>query len=105
MYYLLLQYSAEISPESIRHVHHLVVYLCDGMNLTGHPDVGVNHDCNGISEAVVACRSSAIIAAWAVGGNVSNTGETIASKLATVIINLYTMLICSYVAIYFYTGF
>ena len=65
------------------------------MNLTGHPDVGVDHDCDGIAEAVEACRFSTIIAAWAIGGNVSNTVEAIASKLATVIINLYT---CSYIA-------
>ena len=70
--YVLLQYSAEISPESIRHVHHILIYLCDGMNLTGHPDVGVKHECDGIAEEVRACRLSTILAAWAVGGNVSN---------------------------------
>ena len=68
--YLPLQYSAEISPESIPHVHHILVFLCDGKNLTGHPDVGVNHDCDGISEELQACRLSTILAAWAVGGNV-----------------------------------
>ena len=42
------------------------------MNLTGHPDVGVNHECDGISEEIEPCRLSTTIAAWAVGGNVSN---------------------------------
>ena len=68
--YLPLQYSAVISPESIRHVHHMFVFLCDGMNLTGHPDVGVEGLCNGIAEEVQPCRFSTIIAGWGVGGNV-----------------------------------
>ena len=61
-----------LSPESIRQVHHILVYLCDGLNLTGHMDVGVKHECDGISEEVQPCRFDSIIAAWAVGGNVSN---------------------------------
>ena len=67
-----LQYAAVISPQSVRHVHHILVYLCEGMNLTGHPDAGVNHECDGISEEIEPCRLSTTIAAWAVGGNVSN---------------------------------
>ena len=43
------------------------------MNLTGHPDVGVEHNCDGIAEEVQACRFSTFLAAWAIGGNVSNT--------------------------------
>jgi len=42
------------------------------MNLTGHPEVGVKQECDGISEEVLPCRLATIIAAWAVGGNVSN---------------------------------
>ena len=67
-----MQYAAVISPQSVRQVHHILVYLCEGMNLTGHPDVGVNHECDGISEEIEPCRLSITIAAWAVGGNVSN---------------------------------
>jgi len=40
------------------------------MNLTGHPDVGVSQECDGISEEIQPCRRSTLIAAWAVGGNV-----------------------------------
>ena len=40
------------------------------MNLTGHPDLDVNHICDGIPEEIRACRGSTILAAWAVGGNV-----------------------------------
>ena len=65
-----LQYSTLISPESARHVHHLLVYLCDGKNLTGHPDVGIKQECDGISEEPRACRASTVIAGWAIGGNV-----------------------------------
>ena len=42
------------------------------MNLTGHPDVGVNHECDGISKEIQPCRLSTTIATWAVGGSVSN---------------------------------
>jgi len=42
------------------------------MNLTSHPAVGVSQECDGISEEVQPCRSSTIIAGWAVGGNVRN---------------------------------
>ena len=66
------QYGAVLSQESIRHVHHIIVYLCDGTNLTGHPEVGVKQECDGISEEVQPCRLATIIAAWAVGGNVSS---------------------------------
>ena len=65
-----LQYSAILSPESIRHVHHILVYLCDGMNYSGHPEVGIQQICDGISEEVAPCRASTVIGGWAVGGNV-----------------------------------
>ena len=67
-----LQYAAVISPQSVRQVHHILVYLCEGMNLTGHPDVGVKRQCDGISEEIEPCRLSSTIAGWAVGGNVSD---------------------------------
>jgi len=50
----------------------MLLYLCDGMNLTGHPAVGVSQDCDGISEEIEPCIGSTLIAAWAVGGNVSS---------------------------------
>ena len=66
------QYAPVLSDKSIRHVHHILVYLCEGLNLTGHPEVGVKRECDGISEEVQPCRFATTIAAWAVGGNVSN---------------------------------
>ena len=71
--YVPLQHSAIITPESIHHVHHVLVYLCDGMNLTGHPNVNVSQECDGIAEEIQPCIFSTIIAAWAVGGNVCKT--------------------------------
>ena len=52
------------------HVHHLLVYLCDGINET---HVGNGGECEeGVPEAVAACRQGTLIAGWAVGGEVSS---------------------------------
>ena len=52
------------------HVHHLLIYLCDGVNDT---HVGNGGECDeGVPEAVSACRGGTLIAAWAVGGEVSS---------------------------------
>ena len=42
------------------------------MNLTGHPEVGVKQECDRISEEILPCRFATILAAWAIGGNVSS---------------------------------
>ena len=65
-----LQYGAVIPPQSLGHVHHFQVYLCDGMNLTGHPDLGVNQLCNGLAFDIQPCRYGYILSGWAIGGNV-----------------------------------
>ena len=70
MYTISLQFNQELSPDSVRQVHHITVYLCEGMNLTGHPDVGVSYECDGITQELVPCRFSTVIGGWAVGGNV-----------------------------------
>ena len=75
-----LQFAPLLSPKSISHAHHILVFLCEGMNLTGYPDVGVKQKCDGISEEVQPCKYATIIGGWAIGGNVSN----IAIKLVTV---------------------
>ena len=67
-----LQFAPLLSPKSISHAHHILVFLCEGMNLTGHPDVGVKQKCDGISEEVQPCKYATIIGGWAIGGNVSN---------------------------------
>ena len=51
------------------HVHHLLVYLCDGLS---EAHVGNGGDCrDGVANEVVECRGGTLIAAWAVGGEVS----------------------------------
>ena len=49
----------------------MLVYLCEGMNLTGHPDVGVEKHCDHIAEEVQPCKGAKLLAGWAVGGSVS----------------------------------
>ncbi|XP_065897525.1 putative DBH-like monooxygenase protein 2 isoform X2 [Dysidea avara] len=61
--------AAQISSQSARHVHHILLYLCEGVDLTGDPSVGVSMECDGISERIQPCRFSNVIAGWAVGGN------------------------------------
>ena len=69
--FLSLQFTPVISPQSAKHVHHMLIFLCEGMNLTGHSDVGVEKQCDHISEEVRPCRLSKVLAGWAVGGSVS----------------------------------
>ena len=69
--FISLQFAPKISPQSAKHVHHMLVFLCEDMNLTGHRDVGVEKQCDHISEEVQPCRLSRVLAGWTVGGNVS----------------------------------
>ena len=51
------------------HVHHLVVYLCTGLDDT---QVGNGGECEeGVGDKIKECRSGTILAGWAVGGEVS----------------------------------
>ena len=51
------------------HVHHLLIYLCEGVNET---HLGNGGDCDGdIAEEVQDCRGGLLFAAWGVGGEVS----------------------------------
>ena len=57
------------------HVHHLVVYLCTGLNDT---HVGSGGDCfEGVGNELRECEGGLVIAAWAVGGEVSSYSCTI----------------------------
>ena len=53
------------------HVHHLLVYLCTGINDT-HIDSGGVCD-EEVGDEVNDCRGGSVIAAWAVGGEVGLT--------------------------------
>ena len=65
-----LQFSPVVTEGNEAHVHHLLVYVCDSINDTHLGNGGVCED--GVPEAVAACRNGVIIAAWAVGGEVSS---------------------------------
>ena len=64
----LFQYSPVI--DSIAHVHHILVYICAGLNAT---EVNNSAPCIGnVGESLDECRGGEIIASWAVGGGVSS---------------------------------
>ena len=48
------------------HVHHLLIYVCEGVNET---HLGNGGDCDGdVAQEVRDCRGGVLFAAWAVGG-------------------------------------
>ena len=59
---------SNVTDESSRHVHHLVVYICVGLN---HSREGDSVVCDNAHVNVRQCRGGTVIAAWAVGGTVS----------------------------------
>ena len=64
-----VQFSPLVTKGNDAHVHHLLIYLCDGLNNT-HVGVGGVCDDN-VANEVEECRGGTVIAAWAVGGEVS----------------------------------
>ena len=61
-----------IDNENFAYVHHMLIYLCAGLNET---EVNDSAPCNGdVGETLSECRGGELIAGWAVGGVVSNTG-------------------------------
>ena len=55
---------------SAAHVHHFLIYVCTGLNDT---HVGNGGDCDDdVANEVQECRGGTLIAAWAVGGEVSS---------------------------------
>ena len=74
----LFQYSPVI--DSIAHVHHILVYICAGLNAT---EVNNSAPCIGnIGESLDECRGGEIIASWAVGGGVSSVAYLVTKYLA-----------------------
>jgi len=66
----LFQYSPLIDNQNIELVHHMLVYLCAGLNETAVND---SAPCFGNAGATLSeCLSGDLIAGWAVGGGVSN---------------------------------
>ena len=51
------------------HVHHLLIYLCEGLE-NAHVGNGGGCDDDNVANEVKSCRGGVLIAAWAVGGEV-----------------------------------
>ena len=63
------QFTPEITKGNEAHVHHLLIYLCDGLSDT---HVRASGDCiDGVAQRVRECLRGTLIAGWAVGGEVS----------------------------------
>ena len=64
-----MQFSPVIPESSVRYVHHMLVYLCSNLN---HTHVGASSECDNANIDIGLCRGGGtLIAAWAVGGDVS----------------------------------
>ena len=64
-----MQFGPVIPLASMRYVHHMIVYLCSNLN---HTHVGASSECDNVNIDIGLCRGGGtIIAAWAVGGEVS----------------------------------
>jgi hypothetical protein len=75
-----VQFGPIVTEGNEAHVHHLVVYICSGIN---DSHIGNGGDCkdDAFEFQVRRCRSGTFIAAWAVGGEVSK-GSLLAHDLA-----------------------
>ena len=62
-----------ITPENKWHVRHMLVHLCEGLDYTNHSSINVSYICDEFPEDLDVCRTSVIIADWAVGGEVSDS--------------------------------
>ena len=68
--YPLFQYSPLIDDGNFAYVHHMLVYICAGLNET---EVNDSAPCNGeVGESLGECRFGEVLAGWAVGGEVSS---------------------------------
>jgi len=75
----LFQFSPLIDNGNSEFVHHMLVYLCAGLNET---EVNVSAPCFGNAGATLSeCLGGVLIAGWAVGGGISNDHQT--SAIAT----------------------
>ena len=82
----------------------MLLFLCDGIDLTSDPDVGVSKECDNISETLAPCRFSVTIAAWAIGGNVRLYMKH--RLICSCIVCIYILVSYSYTsALHFFAGF
>lgn len=61
------QFSPKITPGNEEYVHHMLIYICDGLD---NVNLGQGGPCNSVDRRIRNCRVDQI-GAWAVGGEVS----------------------------------
>ena len=61
-----IQFSPLITASNKAYVHHMLVYMCDGLQ---ESDLGPGGECSDINNG---CFTEFLIAAWTIGGSVSN---------------------------------
>ena len=66
--FFLSQIAPYITEGNTAFVHHVLVYLCLGLN---DAVVGQGTECDSAHIDIHECRADSLIGAWAVGGNVS----------------------------------
>ena len=59
----------KIIERNTPYVHHLLIYLCSGLN---HTLAGQSAECDSAHIQIQECRGGQLLAGWAVGGNVKS---------------------------------
>ena len=59
-----------LHPDTIDHVHHMLVYKCH--DLTNTSGANINDVCDNVHEEVNYCYANVLIGGWAVGAGVRN---------------------------------
>ena len=62
------QFSPIITPGNEPYLHHVLVYICDGLDGV---DITVEGPCSSADQRIQRCLSELLVGAWAVGGEVS----------------------------------
>ena len=64
-----MQFAPVISPGSEPHVHHLLIYVCDGLD--GLDLTTEQGACHTLNSRIQRCVGGILIGGWAVGGEVN----------------------------------
>ena len=67
---IFIQFTPSISSGNEVHVHHLLIYVCDGLD--GLDLQAEQGPCNSINSTIQSCLGGLLIGGWAVGGEVSD---------------------------------
>ena len=67
-FYVCMQFAPIISPGSEPYVHHLLIYVCDGLD--GLDLTTEQGACDTLDQRIRSCVGGLLVGAWAVGGEV-----------------------------------